>query len=93
MDVLVWTIAHDGRSARVAEDGEVTGDAELVELLHARMREPVTVYRRGTVRPADTAAAADAIELQPGDRRYVVARIRTLCQADPAFQLTGCDWR
>jgi hypothetical protein len=28
-----------------------------------------------------------------GDRRYVVARIRTLCAEDDGFQITGCDWK
>ncbi len=92
MDVLVWTIAHRGHTARVAEDGEVTGDAELVALLQEKMREPVTVYRHGTVQPR-RGAEPGPIELQPGDRRYVVARIRTLCEGDSEFDLTGCDWR
>ena len=92
MDVLVWTIDHSGRSARVAEDGEVSGDADLVALLHEKLREPITVFRHGTVQPR-AGAPADPIELQPGDRRYMVARIRTLCEGDPEFRLTGCDWR
>ena len=92
MDTLVWTIAHGGRIAQVAEDGELSGDAELVVLLREKLSEPVTVFRRGTVQPAGT-AAPDAIELQPGDRRYVVARVRTLCDRDSSFEITGCDWR
>ena len=92
MDILVWTIARGGRLAQVGEDGELSGDAELVVLLGEKLREPVTVFRRGTVRPAGP-APPDPIELQPGDRRYVVARVRTLCEADPAFEVTGCDWR
>lgn len=87
MDVLVWTIAHRGLVARVAEDGEIDGDPELVAVLRQRMREPVLVYRRGTVQ------GSDAIELQPGDRRYVVARVRTLCDGGSEFEVTGCDWR
>ena len=87
MDVLVWTIAHGAHSAQVAEDGEIDGDAELVSLLRERMAQPITVYRHGTVQ------GSDAIELQPGDRRYVVARIRTLCSEDDAFEILGCDWR
>jgi hypothetical protein len=92
VDTLVWTIAHGGRVAQLAEDGELSGDAELVVLLREKMREPVTVFRRGTVHTVG-AAASDAIELQPGDRRYVVARVRTLCDRDSGFEITGCDWR
>jgi len=87
VDVLVWTIAHRGLEARVAEDGEIDGDPELVEVLRRRMREPVLVYRRGTVQ------GSDAIELQPGDRRYVVARVRLLCDGASEFEVTGCEWR
>lgn len=87
MDILVWTIAHRGLVARVAEDGEIDGDPELVAVLRQRMREPVLVYRRGTVQ------GSDAIELQPGDRRYVVARVRTLCDGESEFEVTGCEWR
>ena len=57
--------------------------------LQAKLREPITVYRTGTVRGSDDGA----IELQPSDRRYVVARIRTLCAEDESFQITGCDWK
>ena len=92
MDTLVWTIAHAGRVAQVAEDGELSGDAELVVLLRDKLREPVTVFRRGTVQPAG-GAPAGSIELLPGDRRYVVARVRTLCDGDSGFEITGCDWR
>jgi hypothetical protein len=87
VDTLVWTIARGQHTARVGEDGAVDGDAELVDLLRARLAEPTTVYRTGTVR------GSGAIELQPGDRRHVVARIRTLCAEDQSFEITGCDWR
>jgi hypothetical protein len=87
MDTLVWTIVRGEQSARVAEDGAVDGDDELVALLRARLSEPTTVYRQGTVQ------GSGAIELQPGDRRYVVARIRTLCAEDGSFEIAGCDWR
>ena len=92
MDTLVWTIAHGGRSAQVGEDGAVSGDAELVALLEARLREPITVYRTGTVQSRGRHPASP-IELQPGDRRYVVARIRTLCEGSSEFEVVGCDWR
>lgn len=87
MDVLVWTVVRGELSASVGEDGEIEGDAELVEVLRQRLTEPTTVYRRGTVQ------GSDAIELLPGDRRYVVARIRTLCAEDAGFEIAGCDWR
>ena len=92
MDTLVWTIAHGEHSAQVDEDGAMSGDAELVALLEARLREPITVYRTGTVQSRGDAPAT-SIELQPGDRRYVVARIRTLCEGDSEFDVVGCDWR
>jgi len=92
VDLLVWTITHQGRVAQVGEDGGMSGDAELVALLEEKMREPVVVYRTGTVQNRQGAEPV-SIELQPGDRRYVVARVRTLCEADPAFEVTGCDWR
>lgn len=92
MDTLVWTIAHGERSAQVGEDGAMSGDAELVALLDAKLREPVIVYRTGTVHSRGGEPPAP-IELQPGDRRYVVARIRTLCEGDSEFELVGCDWR
>jgi len=92
MDMLVWTITHQGRVAQVGEDGGMSGDEELVALLEERMREPVTVYRTGTVHSCPGAETVP-IELQPGDRRYVVARVRTLCEGDSAFEITGCDWR
>ncbi|HXA27898.1 MAG TPA: hypothetical protein VN193_04035 [Candidatus Angelobacter sp.] len=87
MDTLVWTIARGEHSAQVGEDGEMDGDAELVALLRERLAEPITVYRHGTVE------GDGAIEMQPGDRRYVVARIRTLCSEDAGFEIVGCDWR
>jgi hypothetical protein len=87
MDTLVWTIARGEHSARVGEDGEVDGDDELVTVLRERLSEPITVYRRGTVQ------GSHAIEMQPGDRRYVVARIRTLCNDDAGFEIIDCDWR
>jgi len=92
VDLLVWTITHQGRVAQVGEDGGMSGDEELVALLEEKMREPVVVYRTGTVQNREGAEPVP-IELHPGDRRYVVARVRTLCEADPAFEVTGCDWR
>jgi hypothetical protein len=46
------------------------------------------VYRSGTVHGSDDGA----IELQPGDGRYMAARIRTLCAGDD-FQIIGCAWK
>ncbi len=92
MQTLVWTITHGERVATVAEDGEVSGDEELVAILTEKMREPITVFRTGTVHSRGDAPAVP-IELQPGDRRYVVARVRTLCDGDSAFEIARCDWR
>ncbi len=92
METLVWTIVHSGRTAQVGEDGQLSGDEELVMLLQEKMREPVVVYPSGTVVDRE-GEPGSAIELQPGDRRYVVARVRTLCDGDSAFQIAGCDWR
>jgi hypothetical protein len=92
VDILVWTIAHGEHTAQVAEDGDISGDAELVALLREKMSEPVTVYRQGTVSARDGEPTV-GIELQPGDRRYVVARIRTLCDGESNFEIAGCDWR
>ena len=89
MDVLVWTIAHGDHEAQVSEQGDITGHPALVTLLQAKLTEPITVYRSGTVSGSDDGA----IELQPGDGRYVAARIRTLCAGDNGFQITGCDWK
>jgi len=85
--MLVWTIARGEHTAHVGEDGVIEGDDELVAVLRERLAEPTTVFRQGTVQ------GSGAIEMQPGDRRYVVARIRTLCAEDDSFQITGCDWR
>jgi hypothetical protein len=93
MDLLVWTIAHAGRSAEVAEDGSLSGDPELCRLLREKLSEPVVVYRRGTVQRRGAGEEAAAIQLHPGDGRYVVARVRTLCDGDSEFEITGCDWR
>ncbi len=94
-DVLCWTIERDGAVASVREDGRVTGDDQgLCDYLGARLREPVVVYRRGTVRPGPAAVreAARPVRLAPGDRRYVVARIRTLTAEDPGLRLRGIEW-
>jgi hypothetical protein len=92
VDILVWTIARDGRLAQVGEDGELSGDPELVALLQERMGETITVFRHGTVREVDGAPRVP-IELRPGDRRYVVARVRTLCESGEGWEVTACDWR
>ena len=92
VEILVWTIAHGDSLARVGEDGRIEGDAELVALLQERFREPVTVYRQGTVAPSSPGPVA-TIDVRPGESRYVVARIRTLCAGDGEFAIVGCDWR
>ena len=92
MDTLVWTVAHRGRTARVDESGLMEGDDDLLTLLAERFREPVTVFRTGTVRPAP-GSAAEPLILAPGDRRYVVARIRQLVASDEGFEVIDCSWR
>ena len=88
----MWTIARGDMVARVAEDGSIDGDPNLVALLRERLAEPVTVYRRGTVDTGE-GPRAGAIELRPGDGRYVVARIRLLCASGGEFEIVECDWR
>lgn len=90
MDTLVWTIARGDLVARVGEDGTIDGDPRLVAILRDRLSEPVTVYRSGTV---GATGGADPIELLPGDGRYVVARIRSLCDVGSEFEIVDCDWR
>lgn len=92
MDTLVWTIARGAQTASVTEVGDIEGDAELVAVLRQRLREPITVWRRGTVRSLEAGGAAP-LELAPGDRRYVVARIRTLCTDDESFEIIDCAFR
>ena len=92
MQTLVWTIVNAGRQVQVGEDGSVEGDPELVDALRTRLKEPVTVYRHGTVR-SDRHDEVDAIQLRPGDGRHTVARIRLLCADEPEFEIVGCDWR
>ncbi|MFN2452188.1 MAG: hypothetical protein ABR541_07540 [Candidatus Dormibacteria bacterium] len=92
MDRLVWRLAHRAGEVDVVEDGRVRGDdPALVALLENRLREPVTVFRRGTMRPR-SGAPEGAIELQPGDSRYVVARVRALCDRETEFTMLGCSW-
>ena len=94
-DVLCWAIERDGAVASVREDGRVVcDDPGLAAYLDARLREPVVVYRRGTVRPDPAAGALPPhpVRLRPGDRRYVVARIRILTTEDPRLRLLGIEW-
>lgn len=92
MDRMVWRISRGDRVAEVGEDGDLAGDPGLVGELRELLTEPITVYRRGTVAAAAGDAAA-AIELRPGDRRYVVARIRTLCSPGSGYSITEVAWR
>ncbi|HUY97440.1 MAG TPA: hypothetical protein VMW47_07470 [Verrucomicrobiae bacterium] len=94
-DVLGWAIERDGAVARVREDGQVAcADPGLRSYLGARLQEPIVVYRRGTVRPGSAAgtAAGRPVALRPGDRRYMVARIRTLAAEDPQLRVIGLEW-
>ena len=89
---MVFTIAHGERIAEVGEDGSVDGDPDLCGDLRERLREPVTVYARGTVAPAP-GGPASLVELRPGDGRYVVARIRTLCAPGSEYRVADVAWR
>ncbi len=94
-DVLLWAIERDGRVAMVREDGAVAcDDPDLADFLRARLTEPITVFRRGTVRPAAETDSGPArpIRLAPGDGRYVVARIRSLVAEDARIHLLGIEW-
>lgn len=76
----------------VREDGRVdAGDPELAAYLRRLLEEPVLVHRRGTVR-GDGGSRPD-LELRPGDRRYVVARVRSLAVTDPELEIAGLVWR
>ncbi|HUY55909.1 MAG TPA: hypothetical protein VMV23_12245 [Candidatus Nanopelagicaceae bacterium] len=91
-DVIGWEIERGGHTAVVREDGVVeSDDATLRDYLQARLREPVTVYRRGTVARSG-GTPADAIRLVPGDGRYTVARVRSLPGEDPALQIVRIIW-
>jgi hypothetical protein len=92
MQTLVWSIVNRGRLVQVGEDGSLEGDPDLVDHLRRRLSEPVTVYRHGTVR-SDRPEEMDALELRPGDGRYMVARIRLLCADEPEFEIVACDWK
>jgi hypothetical protein len=86
-DVIAWEIDREGRRAVVREDGSIESeDPDLRRFLQERLREPVVVFRRGTVGGREP---SDAFELRPGDSRYVVACVRTLAAADPAIQIMG----
>ncbi len=92
MDRLVWRLAHGPSEVEVAEDGRVRGDdSAVVALLERRLREPVTVFRHGTLqnRPG---MPSRSIELRPGDSRYVVARVRALCDREREFTMVDCGW-
>lgn len=92
MNLMVFTIARGERIAEVCEDGSVNGDPDLCGELRERLREPVTVYAQGTVAPPP-GKPASAVELRPGDGRYVVARIRTLCAPGSEYRVAEVDWR
>lgn len=90
--LMVFTVVRGERTALVCEDGSVEGDDELAVDLRDRLREPVTVYAHGTVAPRSDAPAAP-LELRPGDGRYVVARIRTLCVPGSEYSVADVHWR
>jgi len=80
--VIVWTIACPEGEVEVYEDGRVkSGSTELRERVLARLQEPVDVTRTG--------AGGVAMVLHPGDRRYVVARVRRLVEDEPEMDVLG----
>lgn len=88
-DVIAWEIDREGRRALVREDGSIECEApDLRRFLQERLQEPVVVFRRGTVAGGGR-EPSDALELRPGDSRYVVACIRSLAAADPGIQIMG----
>jgi hypothetical protein len=88
-DVIAWEINRGGRQAVVREDGRIESDDPGLRLfLQERLQEPVVVFRHGTVAGGGR-EPSDALELHPGDRRYVVARVRSLAAADPGIQIMG----
>lgn len=93
MDTLVWHIARGREVADVGEDGSLDGDPVLVTTLRGLLAEPVTVHRRGTVPPAEGSGSGDTITLEPGDGRYMAARIRLLCRPGTGYEMVGCSWR
>ncbi|MHB1575878.1 MAG: hypothetical protein ACYCX9_05105 [Candidatus Dormibacteria bacterium] len=81
-DVVGWELERDGKVAVVREDGQIEADdPQFADNLSRCLRQPVTVYRRGTVARSGGDGAAP-MTLSPGDGRYVAARVRTL-SADP----------
>jgi len=90
--MIGWEIERHGSTAVVREDGTVeSDDRALADFLLARLREPVTVQRRG--RRVETGGGPTAaIRLVPGDGRYMVARVRSLPTEDPAVQILRIVW-
>jgi len=92
MTLMVFTVARGERVAEVCEDGSIAGDDDLAGDLRERLSEPVTVYPTGTVAPRPGEETVP-LEVRPGDGRYVVARIRTLCAPGSEYQVTDVNWR
>lgn len=85
-DVIGWEIERRGRTAVVREDGEVScPDQELRDYLRSRLSEPVDVLSAG-------GNGARPLRIAPGDRRYVVARVRSLPREDPDLRIVGIVW-
>ena len=91
-DVVAWEIDRKGVRAVICEDGSIESvDPELERYLQERLREPVVIFRRGTIAGHDPESSG-AIELHPGDGRYVVARVRSLAAEDASMQILGIVW-
>ena len=80
--IFVWQIACGGDEVDVYEDGRVRSGSETLRArLLASLTEPVDVSRSGS--------AGVAMVLSPGDRRYIVARMRRLLADEPDIEVRG----
>jgi hypothetical protein len=80
--LIVWTIACGDNSVDVDERGTVSSDdVALARRLRACLEEPVDVSHTG--------AGGQRLILRPGDRRYVVARVRKLVADEADLEMVG----
>lgn len=83
--IIVWTIACGDATVDVSEDGRIWSDDETLRArLDGLLREPVDV--------TGTGAGGKPMVLQPSDRRYVVARVRQLCEEHDDLDIVGVHW-
>lgn len=74
------------------EDGRVEADDQaFAEYLRRRLTQPVTVFRSGTLGRLD-GGGRDALELRPGDGRYVVASVRSMAAEEEGVQILRIVW-